>query len=154
MMHKVLIGLTAAALVTGASTLSASAAVHGAVGGGPGMHGGGGGGPSMQGGGRRSAGPSSYGFHGSRYGYRERYEHRPYYKYGYRERYEYRPYRYGYSSGGSCWTREWTPEGWTRRWVCGSERPYYGYRYSYYRPYYEHRYGHYRPFYGHRYGRH
>ena len=159
MLRKIVISLAAAALVTGASTLSASA---GHSGGGSGMQGGGGPGMGMHGGGGSGmqrgtfggshfggGGPRVYGFHGDRHGYGERFEHRPYYGYGYRERYEHRPYyrdryyRYGGYGGGSCWSRVWTPDGWSRRWVCGYERPSYG-----------HRYGSERPSYGHRYGRH
>src|SRR5947209_2089990 len=141
MMRKIVIGLAAAAIAMGGSTFGASA-TKGGGGGGP--HGGGGpvmgGGPHGGGGGPgyRMGGSRAYAFHGR--GYEHRYDYRRPYRYDYR-----RPYRYGYyktypSYGGSCW--RWTPEG--RVWVCGYERPYYGYRYSYDRPYY--RYGHYRPY--------
>ena len=89
-------------------------------------------------------GSRAYAFHGR--GYEHRYDYRRPYRYDYR-----RPYRYGYyktypSYGGSCW--RWTPEG--RVWVCGYQRPSYGYRYGSYRPYSH--YGHYRPYGGPRYG--
>jgi hypothetical protein len=127
MMRKIVIGLATAALVTGASTLSASA--HGGGGGGSGMHGGGGSGMGMHGGGRFTGSSRAYGFHGDRYRYRERFGHHPHERYGYR-----RYYRYGGYGGGSCWS----PEG---QWVCGYERPSYGYRYGRYRQSYGHRYG-------------
>src|SRR6266436_7652890 len=153
MMRKIAIGLAAAAIAIGGSTLSASAA-KGGGGSGPhggtvmgGPHGGGGGYGRPSAGRAYGMGPRAYGFHGRGYEHR-----RPYpYRYGH---YKY-PYRYGYyktypSHGGSCW--RWTPEG--RVWVCGYQRPSYGYRYGYYKyPYqYGHRpyggYGHYRPSYG------
>jgi hypothetical protein len=80
------------------------------------------------------------------YGYDK---YRPdYWHYRHGPRYGYRSYYYGGGyGGGSCWRSVWTPEGWTRRWVCGYERPYrYG---SYYREYHGPRYyGHYGPRYG------
>lgn len=147
MMRKVLIGLAAVALATGVSTLNASAH-HGGGGSAMSMHGGG---PYVSKGSKlRSAGPRhfkeprAYGFHRERFGYGERYRHRPHYRYGYRGGY-----------GGSCWTSVWTPDGWRSQWVCGPSRPYYGYRYGHYhRPFYGPRYGHYRPLHGPRYGRH
>jgi hypothetical protein len=107
MLSKIAIGLAAAAIAMGGSTLSASA-----------MHGGGGGGPH---GGK----VSGFGPHGGGRGYAMTYRHGPDHwrgRYGYRY---YGGYRYG---GGSCW--RWTPEG--RVWVCGGG---YGpsYRYGSYR---------------------
>ena len=109
MLRKIAIGLAAATIAVGGSTLTASA-----------MHGGGGGGPH----GGKVSGVAPHGG-GGRYamGDRYRYDHwRGRYSYRY-----YRPYRYSYG-GGSCW--RWTPEG--RVWVCGGGRgP--SYRYGYYR---------------------
>jgi hypothetical protein len=151
MMRKIAIGLAAAAIAIGGSTLSASAA-KGGGGGGPhgrtvmagGPHGGGGGYKRPSTGRAYGMGPRAYAFHGRGF------EHRRPYRYDYR-----RPYRYGYyksypSYGGSCWTRVWTPDGWSSKYVCGYGRPSYGGRYSYNRPY--SRYGHYRPYGGPRYG--
>jgi hypothetical protein len=118
MLRKIAIGLAAAVIAVGGSTLSASA-----MRGGGGSHGGGphmGGGPGGQ--------VKSFGPHGGARGYAMR-EHRRYWP-GH-DRY----YRYGYSYGGSCW--RWTPEG--RVWVCDGGR---SYRYGYYRRGWEgHRHG-------------
>jgi hypothetical protein len=113
MLSKIAIGLAAAAIAMGGSTLSVSA-----------MHGGG------HGGGPHGGMVSGFGPHGGGRGYAVRgYGHDHWrgghhgYRYGYRY---YRPYHYSY--GGSCW--RWTPEG--RIWVCG--RGYgYGPSYGYYR---------------------
>jgi hypothetical protein len=115
MLRKIAIGLAAAAIAVGGSTLSASA-MHGGSGGGMhggGMHGGGGHGGRVGGFGPRGG--------GGRYVMGDRYRHDHW-----RGRYGYRDYRPSY--GGSCW--RWTPEG--RVWVCGGG---YGpsYRYGYYR---------------------
>jgi hypothetical protein len=151
MMRKIAIGLAVAAIAIGGSTLSASAAKGGGGGGSHGRtvmaggpHGGGGSYKGRAAGRAYGMGPRTYGFHGRGF------EHRRPYRYDYR-----RPYRYGYyksypSYGGSCWTRVWTPDGWSSKYVCGYGRPSYGGRYSYDRPY--SRYGHYRPYGGNRYG--
>jgi hypothetical protein len=115
MLRQIAIGLAAAAIAVGGSTLSAQAGGGKSGGGGPhGSYGGrvGGFGPHGGGGYRHDH------WRGERYGYRH-----------------YRPY-YRYSSGGSCW--RWTPEG--RTWVCGGG---YGpsYRYGYYREGWRGRYG-------------
>ena len=148
MMRKIAIGLAAAAIVMAGPTLGASAKGGGGAGDGAAHVSGGGGGTHIRGGGGpafaergRAMGPRAYGFAGREH--ERRYDHRRPYRYGY-----YKSYPYAY--GGSCWTRVWTPEGWTSKYICG---PSYGYRYGYYRPHYEHRYGHHRPSYGHRYGR-
>src|SRR5260370_2145055 len=129
MMRKMAIGLAAAAIALGGSTLGASAAKGG---GGGGPHGGGGpvmgGGPHGGGGSYKGPsagraygmGPRAYAFHGRGDEHR-----RPY------------PYRYGYyktypSYGGSCWRV--TPE--APVWVSGYERPSHSYRYSFNRSYY------------------
>ena len=109
MLRKIAIGLAAAAIAIGGSTLSASA-----------MRGGG-----PHGGGPHGGNISGFGPHGGggRYAMGDRYRHDHW-----RGRYGYRYYRpYSYSYGGSCW--RWTPEG--RTWVCGGYGP--SYRYGYYR---------------------
>src|SRR5215831_10440604 len=140
MLRKIAIGLAAAAIAMGGSTLSASAMRGGPQGGG-GMQGGGGphGGGGMQGGGGPHGGGGMQGGGGphggkvgdfgsrgggGRYAMGDRYRHDHWRgRYGYYG--GYRPY--GYTYGGSCW--RWTPEG--RVWVCGGG---YGpsYRYGYY----------------------
>lgn len=161
MIRKIAIGLAAAAIVAAGSTLSASAAggarasggpAHVSVGGGSHMGGGGDYGRPAFAGRGYAMGSRAYAFAGR--GNERRYDYRRPYRYGYK--YRGYPSRYGsYRSypSGSCWSRVWTPDGWRSKWICGHERPYYGYRSSYYRPYYGPRYGHYRPYYGHRYGR-
>jgi hypothetical protein len=123
MFRKVAIGLAAAAIAMGGSTLGASA-----------HHGGGGGGP--HGGGGKVGGFGPHGG-GGRYAMGDRYRHDHW-----RGRYGYRYYRpYSYSSGGSCW--RWTPEG--RIWVCGRG---YGYGPSYSYGYYRGGWGRHRGGYG------
>jgi hypothetical protein len=111
MIRKIAIGLAAAAIAIGGSTLGASA-----------HHGGGGYGGGPHGGKVSGLGPHGA---GGRYTMGDRYRHDHWGgHYGYRY---YRPYQYSYG-GGSCW--RWTPEG--RIWVCG--RGYgYGPSYGYYR---------------------
>src|SRR5258708_3300521 len=136
MMRKIAIGLAAAAIALGGSTLGASAAKGGGGGGphggggpvmGGGPHGGGGSYKGLSAGRAYGMGPRAYAFHGRGYEHR-----RPYpYRYGH---YKY-PYRYGYyrtypSYGGSCW--RWTPAG--RALVCGYARPSYRYRDTYPQP--------------------
>lgn len=114
MLSKLAIGLAAAAIAMGGSTLSASA-----------MHGGGGGGGGPHGGNVSGFGPHGGGGRYAMRGYGR--EHWRGHYGGYRY---YRPYRYSY--GGSCW--RWTPEG--RVWVCGrgyGYGPSYGPSYGYYR---------------------
>ncbi len=151
MMRKIAIGLAAIAIVTGGSTLSASALQGKRISHGPAMTKGS---PAKGSLAKRSFGPRAYAFEGRPYEGRKygeyegrRYEGRGYERYGYPRPYGHRHYREYGSYGGPCWSRVWTPQGWQRQWVCGHPYRYGEYRYGpHYRGY---RYGESRgPYYG------
>jgi hypothetical protein len=138
MMRRIAIGLAAAVIAVGGSTLSASA-MHG--GGSVGHYSGGKVSSGKISGGKFSGGKFSRGHFGPRqYGMAGHHHFIPgYCRYG-----SCRPGKvvvakrnywrygggygggYGRGYGGSCWTSVWTPSGWHRKWICGYGHPSYG----------------------------